>query len=155
MEIERGIQKSIKYAIVGFLIPVFSVGVYWIVYSMFYDIHPIDRENDLARLPLLILVPSTGLAVIFGLSGYASFAPKRGISFIRSLIIIAGLTAIAVYSIQPKVHRKTVEQGSSMEIAIPIAAALIATVAILFYSNVRSNCRPESNALDSGDEVGS
>ena len=122
---------------------------------MFYDIHPIDRENDLVRLPLLILVSSTGLAVIFGLSGYASFAPKRGISFIRSLIIIAGLTAIGVYSIQPKVHRKTVEQGSSMEIAIPSAAALIATVAILFYSNVRSNCRPEANALDSGDEVGS
>jgi len=155
MEIERGIQKSIKYAIVGFFIPVFSVGVYWIVYPMFYDIHPIDRENDLARLPLLILVSSTGLAVIFGLSGYASFAPKRGISFIRSLMIIAGLTAIAVYSIQPRVHRKNVEQDSSMEIAIPSAAALIATVAILFYSNVRSNCRPEANALDSGDEVGS
>ena len=69
MEIERGIQKSIKYAIVGFLIPVFSVGVYWIVYSMFYDIHPIDRENDLARLPLLILVPSTGLAGISACPG--------------------------------------------------------------------------------------
>ena len=81
---------------------------------------------NLRRLPLLILVPSTGLAILFGLSAYAAFAPNQGVSFIRSLTMIAGATAIAVFSTQPRVNRKTVEQGSWLEVAIPMAVAIIA-----------------------------
>ena len=152
MDFERGSRESLKHAALGFLIPVVGVGVYTILYLSFYEIHPIDRENDLRRLPLLILVPSTGLAILFGLSAYAAFAPNQGVSFIRSLTMIAGATAIAVFSTQPRVNRKTVEQGSWLEVAIPMAVAIIAAIAILVYSKWTSARRLESDSLERGND---
>lgn len=148
MEFERGIRESLKRAALGFLIPVVVIGLYSILHLTCYEIHPIDRENDLRRLPFLILLPSTGLAILFGLSAYASFAPKQGVSFIRSLTVIAGATAIAVFSTPPKVNLKTVEQGSWVEIVFPMAVAIIATIAILIYSRWTSSCRLESDARE-------
>jgi UDP-N-acetylmuramyl pentapeptide phosphotransferase/UDP-N-acetylglucosamine-1-phosphate transferase len=72
--------------------------------------------------------------MLFGLSAFASLAPKNGMSFIRSLIVIASATLIAVFATQPRIRRKTVDPDAWLETAIPIAVALIATLAILIYN---------------------
>lgn len=137
MNLTRGIQRSLQFAAIGLAIPAIMIGLIAIYHFTFHDIHPMDRENDLARLPAMILIPSFGLALLFGLSAFASFAPNHGMSFIRSLIVVAGATAIAVFATQPRIRRKTVDPDAWLETAIPIAVALIATLAILI-SNRRT-----------------
>ena len=134
MNIKRGFLKSLQYAAIGFAIPATVIGLIAIYHFTFHDIHPIDRENDIARLPAMMLIPSLELALLFGLSAFASFAPKRGMIFIRSLIIVAGATMIAVFAMRPRFRRKTVDPEAWLEAAIPIAAALIATIAVLLHN---------------------
>lgn len=133
MDLERGIQKSLKYAAVGFAIPVVVLGTFSIYHFTFHDIHPMDRANDLARLLAMMIIPSLGLAILFGLSAFGSFAPNKGMSFMRSLIVVAGATLIAVFVTQPRIRRKTVDPDAWPETAIPIAVACIATIAVLLY----------------------
>ena len=134
MNIERGTRKSLQFAAFGFAIPVIVIGLLALYHFTVHDIHPMDQQNDLARLPAMILIPSFGLALVFGLSAFASFTWNHGLSFIRSLIGVAGATLIAVFATQPRVRRKTVDPDAWLETAIPIAVALIATMAILIYN---------------------
>jgi len=134
MNLEPGIRKSLQFAAIGFAIPAIVIGLIAFYHFAFHDIHPMDRENDLVRLPAMILIPSLGLAMLFGLSAFASLAPKHGMSFIRSLIVVASATLIAVFTTQPRIRRKTVDPDAWLETAIPIAVALIATLAILIYN---------------------
>ena len=134
MNLEHGIRKSLQYAAIGFAIPAGFIGLIAIYHFTFHDIHPMDRANDLARLPALILIPSIGLAMLFGMAAFGSFAPKDGIPFIRSLIVISAATMIAVFATRPRIPRKTVDPNSWTETVIPLAAALIATISILLYN---------------------
>lgn len=95
-----------------------------------------DRENDLARLPAIILIPSFGLAMLFGLGALGSFTPKNGMPFIRSLMVISAATLIAVLVTRPRVARRTVDPNAWMETAIPLAVALISTLVILTYNQL-------------------
>jgi hypothetical protein len=131
MNLESGLRKALKYSALGFAISAGTLAMLAIYHFTFHDIHPLDRQNDLARLPDLILVPSFGIAVLFGLSAFGSFTPKRGMKFIRSLTVISGATAIAVFVTREPVLRKTIDSNSWIETAIPIVVALSATIAVL------------------------
>ena len=137
MNLQHRIRKSLQFAAIGLAIPAIVIGLIAFYHFAFHDIPPMDRENDLARLPAMILIPSLGLALIFGLSAFASFSSKPGMSLIRSLIVISGATLMAVFATQPRIGRKTVDPNAWLETAIPITVALIATLAILI-SNRRS-----------------
>ena len=134
--LERGIRKSLQYAAIGFVIPATVTGLIWLYRFAFLDIHPRDRELDLALLPDVVFGPSIGIALLFGLSAFASFAPNGGMAFTRSLIVVAGATLIAVFATQPRVRRKTThpDPNAWLEVAIPIAVAVVATLAILIYA---------------------
>jgi cytochrome bd-type quinol oxidase subunit 2 len=146
MNLERGIRKSLKYAAFGFTIPIVVIGLIAFYHFTFHDIHPIDRSNDLARLPAMMLVPSIGLAILFGLAAFGSFTPNYGISFIRSFIVISAATMIAVFATRPRIPRKTVDPNAWVETAIPLAVALIATIAILI-------CNTLTPSQKDGDEL--
>ncbi len=137
MNLVCGLRKSLQYAAVGFAIPATVVGSIAMSHLTFHDIHPMDRENDLARLPTMILVPSLGLAVLFGLAAFASFTPRNGLSFIRALIAISAATLIGVAVTRPQMPRKTRDPNAWTEISIPLATALIATIVVLFFNERR------------------
>ncbi len=141
MNIERGMRKTLQYSALGFAIPAVVIGLIAIYHFTFHDIHPMDRENDIARLPAMILIPSLGLAILFGLSAFGSFTPQRGLTFVRSLIIVAGTTLIAVFATQPLAYRKTVDPNAWLKTAIPLVAALIATTFVLLYNKWRPFAR--------------
>ncbi len=133
MNIERGVCKSLQYSAVGFAIPAAIIGLIAIYHFTFHEIHPMDRQQDLARLPALILIPSCGLALLFGLAAFGAFTPTNGMSFIRSLIVISTAAMIAVFASRPRVPRKTVDPNAWLETAIPVTVAVIATIVVLLY----------------------
>ena len=157
MNIERGFRKSLQYAAIGFAIPVAVIGLIAIYHFTFHDIHPMDRDNDLASLPAMILIPSLGLALLFGLSAFGSFSPRHGLTFVRSLIIVVGSTLIAVIATQPRVRHRAVDPNAWLETAIPLATALIATIFVLFYSKWRTSTKIQevdsTNKLEPNREI--
>lgn len=134
MNIERGIQKSLLFAALGFAIPAGVIGLIAIYHFSFHEIHPMDRANDLARLPGMILIPSLGLGILFGLSAFASHAPNCGMTFIRSLIVVAGATLIAILATRPRVRYKAIDPNAWMETVIPLSVAIVATIVVFSYA---------------------
>jgi len=139
MDFSRGLRKALLYALVGFVIPVAFLGLASMYHFMLRDINPRDRENDLARLPLVILTPSIGLASLFGLATLASFAPPDGPPFIRSLIIISAATLVGVVVIRPRPLRKMTDPHAWYAIVVPLGAALTATAILLLISGLKSH----------------
>jgi Kef-type K+ transport system membrane component KefB len=130
MNIKRGIQKTFLFAAVGFTIPAGVIGLIAIYHFSFQEIHPIDRANDFARLPKMILLPSLGLGMLFGLSAFASYVPERGLTLIRSLIVIADAALIAVIATRPKVRYKSDDPNAWMETVIPISVSIVAAIVV-------------------------
>lgn len=130
------IRKALQFAAIGFAITAIVIGFIAVYHFGFHDIHPIDRENDLVRLPGMILIPSLGLAMLFSLSAVASSTLKNGASFMQSLIVIAGATLISVFATQPRIRTKAVDPDAWLETAIPIATAAVATLAMLIYKRL-------------------
>ena len=141
------------YAAIGSATPAIAIAASAICHFSFHDIHPIDRKNDLARLPALILIPSSGLALLFGLAAFGSHRAKHGLSFTRSLIVISIATLIAVFATRPRVQRKSVEPDVWMEVVIPIAVALIATIGILLYNKLTASRDSGSQKLDANENA--
>jgi cytochrome bd-type quinol oxidase subunit 2 len=135
MDIKIKIGKSFQYAAVGFAISVVVIGLIAIYHFTFHEVHPIDRQNDLSRLPQIMLIPSVILGLLFGLSKFASSSHYRGLTLIRSLTVIVGAITIVFFSIRPRVHSKTVDPDAWLETAIPVATALITTIAVLIYNH--------------------
>jgi peptidoglycan/LPS O-acetylase OafA/YrhL len=134
MNLERGIRKSLIYAAIGFAIPAIVIGLFAIYHFTCHDIHPMDRPDDLARLPALILIPSSGIAILFGMAAFAAFTPNNGITFLRSLIVVSAATMIAMLATRPGMSRKTDDPNAWLETVIPLAVGLFATMSILLYS---------------------
>jgi hypothetical protein len=157
MNLERGIAKALQYSVVGFMIPIVVIcaATFWNLATN--EVHPIDRENDIAQLPGMVLIPSIGIAILFGLSALGSFTPNRGLSFLRSLIFIAGSTLAviyATYSDNPKRGNEPIDPSPWItEIAIPMFVALMATTFVLYLGTgsetTNTNLDADSKALDS------
>ena len=140
-----GIQRQLKFAVIGFAIPGLVIGLMAAYHFTFNDIHPLDRANDLAGLPMLILVPSIGLGMLFGLAAIGSSPPSKRVSFVRSLIVISATTAIAVFATRPRIDRKTVDPDTWVEVVVPVAAALVATISVLIYNKCLSPDKTTAN----------
>ena len=149
----RVARRTMQYATAGFAIPAIFIGLLAFVHFNFREIHPIDQQNDLTRLPAMILIPSFGLATLFALAAIGSNAASRGLSFTRSLMFIAAATLIAVFATRPRVQRKTVEPDAWMETAIPISVALVATIIAVLY-NKRRGSQAETNKTAGANENG-
>ncbi len=137
MNLKRGIRNALRYAGLGFAISAVTLGMLAIYHFVFRDIHPMDREQDFARLPTLIVIVSLGLAALFALSAFGSFTPNRGLSFMHSLIIVSGATMVSVLVTRPQFPRKSINPNAWQETAIPIATAMIATIFLLHYDKWR------------------
>ena len=137
MNLKRGIRNALRYAVLGFAISAVTLGMLAIYHFVFRDIHPMDREQDFARLPTLIVIVSLGLAALFALSAFGSFTPNRGLSFMHSLIIVSGATMVSVLVTRPQFPRKSINPNAWQETAIPIATAMIATIFVLSYDKWR------------------
>jgi len=146
MKIEPRMRKSLRFAAIGFAIPAIVLGLMVGYHFAFHDIHPLDRANDLARVPVMILVPSVGIAILFGLSAFASSASTNGMSFVQSLIGIAGATLMSVVATRPRIRRANADPDGWLETAIPIGVALFATLAIIIYNK-------QSQPPKGGDEL--
>lgn len=144
MNLKRGIRNALRYAVLGFAISAVTLGMLAIYHLAFSDIHPMDREQDFARLPTLILIISFGTAALFALSAFGSFAPNRGLSFLHSLIFVSSATLVSVLVTRPKVAIKSIAPNAWLETVIPIATAMVATICILYYDKAR----PMANRVD-------
>ncbi len=134
MNVERGIQSFLLFAALGFAIPAGVIGLIAFYHFSFHEIHPMDRANDLARLPGMILIPSLGLGILFGLSIVASSTSNRGMTFIQSLIVVAAATLNAILATRPTVRHKAIDPNAWMETVIPLSAAIVATVVVFSYA---------------------
>lgn len=141
MDVVHGLRKSLQYAAVGFAIPATVTGLIAMYHLAFHDIHPMDRENDLARLPAMILTLSFGLALLFGLAAFVSFAHRKGLSFIRALIVSSAAALIGVVVTRPRIPRKEIDPNAWTESVIPLIAALAATIVVLLISELRRSQR--------------
>ena len=136
MNIKHGITQALRFGGIGFLIPASIVGLIAAYHFSFHDIHPMDREKDLAHLPMFVLVPSLGLAALFSLSAFATFTYNGPTSFMRSLAVVSGVTLVTVFATRPRFHLKTANPNGWMEIALPVAAAIVATIMVLLYNRM-------------------
>ena len=154
MNLKRGVCKALKYGGVGFLIPVSIVGAIAAFHFGVHDIPPVDRENDIARLPMLMLLPSLGLAALFALSAFATFTFSGGLTFMRSLTIISSVALVAVFVSRPRLHFKTVNPNVWLEVVVPVVAVAVATTVIMTYnrmagatSHTNRRAEPETDAV--------
>ena len=149
MKLDSRSGKMLTYSAVGFAIPAVVIGLIAIYRLTFHDIHPMDRQNDIARLPGIILIPSLGLALLFGLAALGSFTPTAGMSFIRSLLVISVPTTIAVFATRQSVPRRAIDPDAWMQTAIPVAVALITTIAVLLYNKWMAS-QPDKDTSEMG-----
>ena len=109
---------------VGFGIPFPILGIWWGV--RFLMSHPLDREYDLERLPMLLLLPSCGCAFVFFLAAIATATQHPRIDFLRSLLITASVVGLARIAVSPSPRTKLLESNQLTEFVIPMVAGLFA-----------------------------
>ena len=136
MNLKIGALEALRYAAIGFIIPASIVGLIAAYHFGFHDIHPIDRENDIAKLPMFMLLPLLGLAFLFALAGFATFTFNGGLTFMRSLSVISGVALVAVFASRPRLHFKTENPNVWLEVVMPVVAVLVATTVIMGYNRM-------------------
>ena len=127
MNIERGVQKSLLLGMAGFLIPVVILGTIKACVFAFGDIHPMDLQQDLQRLPFMILPPALGCGIVFAIAAFASYVPKSGVNFIQSLLIIGSVVVVAILAVRYKMPGPS----AWSETVVAIVAGIIASAVII------------------------
>lgn len=131
MNIERGFRKSLLLGTTGFLVPVAVLGSVAACVFAFAGTHPMDRQQDIQRLPSMILTPAVGCGIVFALAAFASYTPDSGVNFIRSLLMIGSAVVLAILVTQPHTQYKMPDPNAWIELVVPLVTAVIVSAAIL------------------------
>ena len=125
MNMQRKLRRALIWSLVGFAIPVVVLGMVFGFQLIFADVHPMDREQDIAKLPVQLLFPAIGCAFVFALAAYASGVNTPRLDFIRSLMIVSVVVVVAKLVVTPNPRYKMPDPNAWMEIVIPIVAGLM------------------------------
>ncbi|QDU07717.1 hypothetical protein [Gimesia aquarii] len=140
MNIKRGLQKSLLFALVGFLIPTVIFSIPWPTSSD--SLTRSERQDQIARQEYLIRnrpewILHTGLhsAAVFALAAFAAYTPHKGIRFMRSLILISSVTVLSLlltdifYPTYKGLHKNVL-----IDPGISLIAAVVTMVIIVIVS---------------------
>ena len=136
MDAKRKFLRAMKWGAIGFAIPIVVLGAIFVNSLIFGELTPTDRENDLANLPVSLLLPAIGCSFVFTLAGYAASAESPRVSPTRSILIITSVVIIALLIVTPNPRYKMLNPHAWLGNSIPVVAGLI-TCAIIVGINKR------------------
>jgi hypothetical protein len=89
VKFQRKLVESIKWGAIGTAIPAIILGILSGV--PLREITPMDRENDIAWLPFMVLSPTIGYGFVFALAAFASAfdSPRIAAGLITSGVLVA------------------------------------------------------------------
>ena len=157
MNFRRGFLYAFLFACVGFSIPALIIGLAAAYHFTFNEIHPMDRAEDLKRLPAIVLIPSVGMGLMFGLSAFCTFATARRIRFARAFIFIASAMILSMFLYSPPLNMKGTDPTAWKLTVYPIVAALMTTMVVLAIdanrdsSSVADHAEPNREGVDDFD----
>ena len=131
MNVESGLRKAWAFGVIGFAITATLMSVLAAAYFVLVEIHPMDREKDLERLPGMILTPSFGIAALFWLAGLASSASKQSPTFYRAFIWISSPALIVLLMLPIQIRAAVGIPQRLLFAAAPFVAAVLMTVFLL------------------------
>ncbi len=129
MDVPRKFLRVMKWGAIGFAIPIVFLGVIFGLRIVFGDIHPMDREQAIARLMGTLLMPAFGCTFVFVLAAYASSISTPRVDLVRSTLIIAVVVVATKLGVTPHPRYKAVDLNVC-ETVIPIAAGLITCIVL-------------------------
>lgn len=156
MNLKRGLQKSILFGLVGFLIPTVLLSIPWPTsttsLSRSERQDAIQLKEHLLRFkPDMMLRTGMHCAAIFALAAFATYAPHKGIRFMRALIRISLVTVLSllVADIFFPTY-KGLHNNVLIDPGIPLSAAVI-TMVIIVIESVRKTATSRTQELTSNE----
>jgi hypothetical protein len=132
----RLVVATLFGAVLASLIGVAFVGIVFGLPVALDAVHPIDRVNDLRKLPSRVTIGAICGAILGGLAVFASRWPRRGVSLVWSVAIIAATAGVArIFTESP--YRVAEPPLVNSYLAAGVGAVL-AAVGIVSFGHVRS-----------------
>jgi membrane-anchored protein YejM (alkaline phosphatase superfamily) len=130
-------KRTLIWGATGFAIPIVVLGLVLGLPLVFGDDHPMDRENDIARLPVVMLIPSIGCAFVFVLAARATSVDVPRISLIQSISIIGLAVVVTLLLVTTGPRYKMFDPDSWIKVAAPIGVGLV-MCGVIFAINRRT-----------------
>ena len=94
-ESARGLVWAIPLGICGFVIPYAVLGAVLLLRIAFTDMLPFDRAAELNELAWKGIAAAVVCSLLFAWSAFANYSARRGVGFVRSLLVMASLFLVA------------------------------------------------------------
>ena len=141
----RRVPRIIALTLLGACIP---IPLSLLAYSTFVYAFP-GRKFGSPIFVDFFGIPSLGCAILFMLAAICSYIPPRGVSFIRSLILLAAAFTIA--ALMTSSHASNKFRPSLQAYSVQIGCVLVASLATFAYGfrpKVDSTNEAESNETE-------
>jgi hypothetical protein len=96
VNLTRGLAWAIPFGVCGFCIPYIVLEVVLFLRIAFTDMLPFDRAADIKELPREGVAAAVVCSLLFAWSAFANYSARRGVGFVRSLLVMASFFLVAV-----------------------------------------------------------
>jgi hypothetical protein len=93
----RGLAWAIPFGFCGFWIPYAAIGAALLLRISFTETLPFDRAAEIKELPSRGFAAAVVCSLLFAWSAFANYSARRGVGFVRSLLVMASLFLVAVF----------------------------------------------------------